>query len=158
MPTLCIVLADSVCNTHRSGIDIVPSRQGRNLIVPCTAAFLRQRKGVAAGAATRTECHVNGHGTTTRRHFPFLRILPFCVLRRRFAFRRVLLYLCSGNEDKGLCGALFSCPKGTSTVWATVFSVAQTVKTVAQTVWRDWATAKSEGETGKFAVDTVKLS
>ena len=26
------------------------------------------------------------------------------------------------------------CPKGTSTVWATVFSVAQTVKTVAQTV------------------------
>ena len=158
MPTLCIVLANSVCNTHRSGIDIVPSRQGRNLIVPCTAAFLRQRKGVAAGAATRTECHVNGHGTTTRRHFPFLRILPFCVLRRRFAFRRVLLYLCSANEDKGLCGALFSCPKGTSTVWATVFSVAQTVKTVAQTVWRDWATAKSEGETGKFAVDTVKLS
>ena len=67
MPTLCIVLANSVCNTHRSGIDIVPSRQGRNLIVPCTAAFLRQRKGVAAGAATRTECHVNGHGTTTRR-------------------------------------------------------------------------------------------
>ena len=158
MPTLCIVLANSVCNTHRSGIDIVPSRQERNLIVPCTAAFLRQRKGVAAGAATITECHVNGHGTTTRRHFPFLRILPFCVLRRRFAFRRVLLYLCSGNEDKGLCGALFSCPKGTSTVWATVFSVAQTVKTVAQTVWRDWATAKSEGETGKFAVDTVKLS
>ena len=158
MPTLCIVLANSVCNTHRSGIDIVPSRQGRNLIVPCTAAFLRQRKGVAAGAATITECHVNGHGTTTRRHFPFLRILPFCVLRRRFAFRRVLLYLCSANEDKGLCGALFSCPKGTSTVWATVFSVAQTVKTVAQTVWRDWATAKSEGETGKFAVDTVKLS
>ena len=158
MPTLCIVLANSVCNTHRSGVDIVPSRQGRNLIVPCTAAFLRQRKGVAAGAATRTECHVNGHGTTTRRHFPFLRILPFCVLRRRFAFRRVLLYLCSGNEDKGLCGALFSCPKGTSTVWATVFSVAQTVKTVAQTVWRDWATAKSEGETGKFAVDTGKLS
>ena len=158
MPTLCIVLANSVCNTHRSGIDIVPSRQGRNLIVPCTAAFLRQRKGVAAGAATRTECHVNGHGTTTRRHFPFLRILPFCVLRRRFAFRRVLLYLCSANEDKGLCGALFSCPKGTSTVWATVFSVAQTVKTVAQTVWRDWATAKSAGETGKFAVDTVKLS
>ena len=158
MPTLCIVLANSVCNTHRSGIDIVPSRQGRNLIVPCTAAFLRQRKGVAAGTATRTECHVNGHGTTTRRHFPFLRILPFCVLRRRFAFRRVLLYLCSGNEDKGLCGALFSCPKGSSTVWATVFSVAQTVKTVAQTVWSDWATAKSEGETGKFAVDTVKLS
>ena len=158
MPTLCIVLANSVCNTHRSGIDIVPSRQERNLIVPCTAAFLRQRKGVAAGAATRTECHVNGHGTTTRRHFPFLRILPFCVLRRRFAFRRVLLYLCSANEDKGLCGALFSCPKGTSTVWATVFSVAQTVKTVAQTVWRDWATAKSAGETGKFAVDTVKLS
>ena len=158
MPTLCIVLANSVCNTHRSGIDIVPSRQGRNLLVPCTAAFLRQRKGVAAGAATRTECHVNGHGTTTRRHFPFLRILPFCVLRRRFAFRRVLLYLCSANEDKGLCGALFSCPKGTSTVWATVFSVAQTVKTVAQTVWRDWATAKSAGETGKFAVDTVKLS
>ena len=158
MPTLCIVLANSVCNTHRSGIFIVPSRQGRNLIVPCTAAFLRQRKGVAAGAATRTECHVNGHGTTTRRHFPFLRILPFCVLRRRFAFRRVLLYLCSANEDKGLCGALFSCPKGTSTVWATVFSVAQTVKTVAQTVWRDWATAKSAGETGKFAVDTVKLS
>ena len=158
MPTLCIVLANSVCNTHRSGIDIVPSRQGRNLIVPCTAAFLRQRKGVAADAATITECHVNGHGTTTRRHFPFLRILPFCVLRRRFAFRRVLLYLCSANEDKGLCGALFSCPKGTSTVWATVFSVAQTVKTVAQTVWRDWATAKSAGETGKFAVDTVKLS
>ena len=158
MPTLCIVLAHCLCNTHRSGIDIVPSRQERNLIVPCTAAFLRQRKGVAAGAATRTECHVNGHGTTTRRHFPFLRILPFCVLRRRFAFRRVLLYLCSANEDKGLCGALFSCPKGTSTVWATVFSVAQTVKTVAQTVWRDWATAKSEGETGKFAVDTVKLS
>ncbi|MDY6033225.1 MAG: hypothetical protein SPI92_05370, partial [Alloprevotella sp.] len=123
-----------------------------------TAAFLRQRKGVAAGAATRTECHVNGHGTTTRRHFPFLRILPFCVLRRRFAFRRVLLYLCSGNKDKGLCGALFSCPKGTSTVWATVFSVAQTVKTVAQTVWREWATAKSECETGKFAADTVKLS
>ena len=29
------------------------------------------------------------------RHFPFLRILPFCVLRRRFAFRRVLLYLSS---------------------------------------------------------------
>ena len=50
------------------------------------------------------------------------------------------------------------CPKGTSTVWATDFSVAQTVKTVAQTVWRDWATAKSAGETGKFAVDTVKLS
>ena len=95
MPTLCIVLANSLCNTHRSGIDIVPSRQERNLIVPCTAAFLRQRKGVAAGAATRTECHVNGHGTTTRRHFPFLRILPFCVLRRRFAFRRVLLYLSS---------------------------------------------------------------
>ena len=67
MPTLCIVLANSVCNTHRSGIDIVPSRQERNLIVPCTAAFLRQRKGVAAGAATRTECHVDGHGTTTRR-------------------------------------------------------------------------------------------
>ena len=66
MPTLCIVLANSVCNTHRSGIDIVPSRQGRNLIVPCTAAFLRQRKGVAAGVATRTECHVNGRGTTTR--------------------------------------------------------------------------------------------
>ena len=106
----------------------------------------------------RSRHFYNGHGTTTRRHFPFLRILPFCVLRRRFAFRRVLLYLCSGNEDKGLCGALFSCPKGTSTVWATVFSVAQTVKTVAQTVWREWATAKSEGETGKFAVDTVKLS
>ena len=145
---LCIVLANSVCNTHRSGIDIVPSRQGRNLIVPCTAAFLRQRKGVAAGAATRTECHVNGHGTTTRRHFPFLRILPFCVLRRRFAFRRVLLYLCSANEEKGLCGALFSCPKGTSTVWATVFSVAQTVKTVAQIVSSPWATVKSECETG----------
>ena len=148
MPTLCIVLANSVCNTHRSGIDIVPSRQERNLIVPCTAAFLRQRKGVAAGAATRTECHVNGHGTTTRRHFPFLRILPFCVLRSRFAFRRVLLYLCIANKDKGLYGALFSCPKGTSTVWATVFSVAQTVKTVAQTVWREWATVKSERETG----------
>ena len=63
--------------------------------IPGTAAFLRQRKGVAAGAATRTECHVNGHGTTTRRHFPFLRILPFCVRRRRFAFRRILLYLSS---------------------------------------------------------------
>ena len=63
--------------------------------IPGTAAFLRQRKGIAAGAATRTECHVNGHGTTTRRHFPFLRILPFCVPRRRFAFRRVLLYLSS---------------------------------------------------------------
>ena len=119
--------------------------------IPGTAAFLRQRKGVAAGAATRTECHVNGHGTTTRRHFPFLRILPFCVLRRRFAFRRVLLYLCSGNEDKGLCGALFSCPKGTSTVWATVFSVAQTGKSVAQTVSREWATAFSHRQTCNFA-------
>ena len=148
MPTLCIVLANSVCNTHRSGIDIVPSRQERNLIVPRTAAFLRQRKGVAAGAATRTECHVNGHGTTTRRHFPFLRIWPRYARRSRFAFRRVLLYLCIANKDKGLYGALFSCPKGTSTVWATVFSVAQTVKTVAQTVWREWATVKSERETG----------
>ena len=126
--------------------------------IPGIAAFLRQRKGVAAGAATRTECHVNGHDTNTRRHFPFLRIWPRYARRSRFAFRRVLLYLCIANKDKGLYGALFSCPKGTSTVWATVFSVAQTVKTVAQTVWRDWATAKSEGETGKFAVDTVKLS
>ena len=116
--------------------------------IPGTAAFLRQRKGVAAGAATRTECHVNGHGTTTRRHFPFLRIWPRYARRSRFAFRRVLLYLCIANKDKGLCGALFSCPKGTSTVWATVFSVAQTVKTVAQTVWREWATVKSERETG----------
>ena len=158
MPTLCIVLANSVCNTHRSGIDIAPSRQERNLIVPCTAAFLRQRKGVAAGAATRTECHVNGHGTTTRRHFPFLRIWPRYARRSRFAFRRVLLYLCSANEEKGLCGALFSCPKGSSTVWATVFSVAQTGKSVAQTVSCEWATAKSEGETGIFAAHTVKLS
>ena len=106
------------------------------------AFFFRQRIGVAADDATRAECHVNGHGTTTRphpltrhsrhsrvpaakkrrrgwhrdkncvprqwtwhyypppgtttrRHFPFLRILPLCVLRRRFAFRRVLLYLSS---------------------------------------------------------------
>ncbi|MDY6032281.1 MAG: hypothetical protein SPI92_00475, partial [Alloprevotella sp.] len=70
----------------------------------------------------------------------------------------VLLYLCSANEEKGLCGALFSCPKGSSTVWATVFSVAQTGKSVAQTVSREWATAKSEGETGIFAAHTVKLS
>ena len=144
-----------LCDLHRE----------RSLVVPCpltwhrgAAAFLRQRIGVAADAATRAECHVNGHGTTTRRHFPFLRIWPRYARRSRFAFRRVLLYLCIANKDKCLYGALFSCPKGTSTVWATVFSVAQTVKTVAQTVWRDWATAKSEGETGKFAVDTVKLS
>ena len=50
------------------------------------------------------------------------------------------------------------CPKGSSTVWATVFSVAQTGKSVAQTVSREWATAKSEGETGIFAAHTVKLS
>ncbi|MCI6251560.1 MAG: hypothetical protein MR624_00830, partial [Bacteroidales bacterium] len=116
--------------------------------IPGTAAFLRQRKGIAAGAATRTECHVNGHGTTTRRHFPFLRIWPRYARRSRFAFRRVLLYLCSANKEKGLYGALFSCPKGTSTVWATVFPVAQTGKSVAQTVWREWATVKSERETG----------
>ena len=30
--------------------------------------FLRQRIGVAANAATRAECHVNGHGTTTQPH------------------------------------------------------------------------------------------
>ena len=30
--------------------------------------FFRQRIGVAADAATRAECHVNGHGTTTRPH------------------------------------------------------------------------------------------
>ena len=113
--------------------------------------------GVAAGAATRTECHVNGHATTTRRHFPFLRILPDCALRRRFAFRRVLLYICSANKDRARYGALFLCPKGTSTVWATVFSVAQTVKTVAQAVSSDWATVKSVRETGKFAAHSVKL-
>ena len=116
--------------------------------IPGTAAFLRQRKGVAAGAATRTECHVNGHGTTTRRHFPFLRIWPRYARRSRFAFRRVLLYLCIANKDKGLYGALFSCPKGTSTVWATVFPVAQTGKSVAQIVSSPWATVKSERETG----------
>ena len=33
MPTLCIVLAHCLCNTHRSGIYVVPSRRGRNLIV-----------------------------------------------------------------------------------------------------------------------------
>ena len=150
MPTLCIVLANSVCNTHRSGIDIVPSRQERNLIVPCTAAFLRQRKGVAAGAATITECHVNGHGTTTRRHFPFLRILPFCVRRRRFAFRRILLYLCYANKDRDLYGSLFSYPTGGYTVWATGFPVAQTAKSVAQSVWREWATSKIGARNGPF--------
>ena len=92
------------------------------------------------------------------RHFPFLRILADFVLRRRFAFRSVLLYICSANQDRALCGALFLCPKGCSTVWATEKTVAQTVKAVAQTVWREWATAKSEGETGKFAVYTVKHS
>ena len=96
-------------------------------------------------------------GTTTRRHFPCLRILPFCVLRRRFAFRRVLLYLCSANKDRARYGALFLCLKGCSTVWATDFSVAQTVKTVAQTVSSDWATVKSVRETGKFAAHSVKL-
>ena len=40
-------------------------------------------------------------------HFPFLRILPVYALRRRFAFRRVLLYLCSANKDKGLFGPFF---------------------------------------------------
>ena len=49
-------------------------------------------------------------------------------------------------------------PTGGYTVWATGFPVAQTVKSVAQSVWREWATGKSERETGKFAVDTVKLS
>ena len=33
MPTLCIVLANYLCNTHRSGFYVVPSRRGRNLIV-----------------------------------------------------------------------------------------------------------------------------
>ena len=46
------------------------------------------------------------------RHFPFLRILPFCVLRRRFAFRRVLLYICSANMDRASEGPFFSVLKG----------------------------------------------
>ena len=91
-------------------------------------------------------------------HFPFLRILPDFVLRRRFAFRSVLLYICSANQDRALCGALFLCPKGTSTVWATEKTVAQTVKTVAQTVSPIWATANSVRETGQFTAHTVKLS
>ena len=33
MPTLCIVLANCLCNTHSSGIYVVPSRRGSNLIV-----------------------------------------------------------------------------------------------------------------------------
>ena len=48
----------------------------RSLVGPCpltwsrgaAAFFLRQRIGFAADAATRAECHVNGHGTTTRPH------------------------------------------------------------------------------------------
>ena len=52
-----------------------PAHRGRCLLlqllhlqrdIPGTAAFLRQRKGVAAGVATRTEYHVNGRGTTMR--------------------------------------------------------------------------------------------
>ena len=33
MPTFCIILAHCLCNTHRSGIYVIPSRRGRNLIV-----------------------------------------------------------------------------------------------------------------------------
>ena len=57
--------------------------RGRSLVVPCpltwhrgAAAFFWQRIGVAADAATRAECHVNGHGTTTRPH-------PLTCLSRR---------------------------------------------------------------------------
>ena len=145
-------------------IDMAPGRSFY-VVVACpltchsrrSRVFLRQRIGVAAGAATRAECHVNGHGTTTRRHFPFLRIWPRYARRSRFAFRRVLLYLCSANKDRARYGALFLCPKGCSTVWATDFSVAQTVKTVVQTVFSDWATVKSVRETGNFAAHSVKL-
>ena len=49
-------------------------------------------------------------------------------------------------------------PTGGYTVWATGFPVAQTAKSVAQSVWREWATSKSERETGLFAARTVKLS
>ena len=37
--------------------------------------------------------------------------------------------------DRALTQGLFYCPKGAYTVWATVFSVAQTVKSVAQIVF-----------------------
>ena len=51
---------------------MVPDRR-RSLVVPCPLTWhsrrkprlLRQRIGVAAGAATSAESHVNGHGTTS---------------------------------------------------------------------------------------------
>ena len=48
-------------------------------------------------------------------------------------------------------------PKGRFTVWATVFSVAQTVKTVAQIVSPPWVTVKSDRRNRLFFTHTVKL-
>ena len=78
-------------------IDMAP---GRSLVgsYPLTChlrrsrVFFRQRIGVAADAATRAECHVNGHGTTTRPH-------PLTCHSRRsrvFAAKNRCL-LCSGG-------------------------------------------------------------
>ena len=78
-------------------------------------------------------------------------------LRGRFAFRPILLYLCSAEKDRALSGALFSCPKGSYTVWATGFSVAQTVFSVAQIVLPVAATVFSVRGSLDLLRLTVKL-
>ena len=58
--------------TSSANSGMVPDRR-RSLVVPCPLTWhsrrkprlLRQRIGVAAGAATSAESHVNGHGTTS---------------------------------------------------------------------------------------------
>ena len=52
--------------------------------------FLRQRIGVAADAATRAECHVNGHGTTTRRRVDSVQCVFLHLLTSRRAAKRTL--------------------------------------------------------------------
>ena len=54
-------------------IDMVPGAQlsramSIDMVPGSSRVFFLQRIGVAADAATRAECHVNGHGTTTRTH------------------------------------------------------------------------------------------
>ena len=71
----CPLTAPGAKLSSAMSIDMAPGRSFY-VVVACpltchsrrSRVFLRQRIGVAADAATRAECHVNGHGTTTRPH------------------------------------------------------------------------------------------
>ena len=72
---MSIDMAPGAQLSRAMSIDMAPRAQllcsgGMSIDVPLAAQplFLRQRIGVAVDAATRAECHVNGHGTTTRPH------------------------------------------------------------------------------------------